>query len=74
MLMNEVFGLPGSFEVLVVTNIGSLADFRIARAPGESLISPRSTLKWSYASRISCESLGGKIEVVIRFCIFWDFS
>ena len=38
---------------LTETKIGSRADFNIASAPGEPFISSKSTLKWSYASRIS---------------------
>ncbi len=62
------------FELLTETNIGSRAVLRIARAPGDFSSPPRSTLKLSYASRISDSRIGGILAFVIRALISWDFS
>jgi len=60
------------------TKIGSRDDFRIASAPGEFLISFRSTLKWSYASVISvCRSCGISVFVIsfrISLALLVSFS
>ena len=56
------------------TKIGSRADFRIASAPGELLRPSKSTLKLSYASRISDSSFCGISAFVTSSRICFAFS
>jgi len=59
---------------LTETKIGSRADFRIASAPGEPSIPARSTLKWSYASRISFSKISGIFALIISSRISFVLS